>query len=154
MKIVKEAYTEHYKFIVDPEYVAISVPFPDESDSTIQMSREEAKEAVDWLYNELNRVLPEVIQVKPSNIEPKVWDMPIGKVASAVHMASNGSQMPKDECSYQPRTDPATQTVELKLGDPNLAYKNLTGKGRGDGETATVDLAALNATVGVTSSRI
>ena len=154
MRIVKEVYTESVKVVSAPDYVTIEqLGTMTQAGNIVHMSIEEAREVVSWLNSELNRVLPEVIQVKPSNIEPKAWDMPMGAVVGAIkaaHTPLNGPRMPQDACSYDPGPRSATQTVELKLGDPNLAYRHSGGRtgAPGDGDAGIIDLGRLAAEVG------
>ena len=149
MRIVKEAYTDHCKLVVAPDYVSIQ-HFPTDSNSDpIHLTREEALEAVQWLSGELGRILPEIMTVP----------MPSSAVAMARaalgsdHNVWNGNVLePTAFCEpvYEPGARTATQTVELKLGDPNLAYRHTGGRTAiaGDGEAGISDLGALAEKVG------
>lgn len=136
MKIVKEAYTENCKVVFDPDYVTIGHT----TGEPIHMSINEAREIVEWLSHELNRVLPEVIQMT-APVEPsKPWVYNPGPTCQPV----------KQEPVYEPGPRSATQTVEVKVGDPNLAYRHIGGRTAqvGDGAAETIDLGALALKVG------
>lgn len=161
MRILKEAYTEHTKVVVAPEYVTLEHHPVITDQEVIHLSRQEAQELVLWLSGELNRVLPEVIQMK------KVDDVfvpmdehkgymsgelhPIDKVAVA-HNRAGAANIKKQEptCDYQPGDREAKQTVPLVVGDPFLVYRTTGGRTgtAGDGEAAITDLGALAEKVG------
>lgn len=141
MRIVKEAYTDHCKVVCAPDYVTIErFPTP-RHEEPIHISREEANELIAWLSGELGRVLPEVIKVPQGNSIPKE-DIQLFK------KASDKALKKADECDYVPSPRSATQTVPLTLGDPSLAYQNMPGRGPGDGQAETMDLAELAQRVG------
>lgn len=130
MKIVKEAYTENCKVVYDPDYVTIQHASGGEP---VHMSIAEAREVVEWLSHELNRVLPEVIPMH--QIDPGVWEKKLPEVMA------KGPSIPV----YEPGPRTATQTVEIKVGDPNLAYRHTGGRSAvaGDGDAGIMDLGAL-----------
>lgn len=51
------------------------------------------------------------------------------------------------EVVYDPGVRKATQTVEVKLGDPNLAYQGFKARVAGDGDMESTDLGALKGPV-------
>lgn len=129
MKIVKEAYTENCKVVYDPEYVTIQHASGGEP---VHMSIAEAREVVEWLSHELNRVLPEII--------------PMTKNPEDVYVKTKApAQIVESSCVYEPGPRTATQTVEIKVGDPNLAYRHTGGRTpvAGDGDAGIMDLGAL-----------
>lgn len=135
IKIVKEAYTENFKVVCDPEYVTIQYA---KGGEPLHFSKAELSEIIAWLSPELNRVLPEIIpMVKATDgvyaIEPKT-----------------PPKKPTPEPLYEPGPRSATQTVEIKVGDPDLAYRATGGRTGtpGDGLAETIDLGALAAKVG------
>lgn len=145
MIIVKEAYTEHVKAVVAPDYVTLEHNPGAHGQEVLHISREEATELVEWLSHELNRVLPETLVIRPYQprdiIEAEIVDMP--------RTPPKKPEIP-DACAYEPGPRTATQTVEVKVGDPNLAYRASGGRTRqpGDGVAETIDLGVLAAQVG------
>ena len=136
MRIIKEGYSEHHKFTVAPDYVTIEA-FPCEHGQTVlHLSRKEALEAVQWLSGELFRVLPEIIEMTPTVSDPRTFN----------YVSASSSSSPV----YEPGQRTATQTVPLKVGDPNLAHRAMGGRTTqpGDGELDVTDLGALAERVG------
>jgi hypothetical protein len=146
MRVIKEAHIGKAKFIVAPDYVAIQGE--DEISGVehrLQFSRSEAAELANWLNNELNRILPEIIDVKP-------WqDKLFEGIQCATQTPLKRTEMSKAEPVYDPGPRTASQTVEVKVGDPSLAYRASGGRTSqpGDGQTESIDLAALSASVAV-----
>ena len=138
MRILKEAYTEHIKAVVAPDYVTLERSPVVHGQEPLHLSVAEARELVEWLSHELNRVLPEII--------------PVGGVnkPSLPELISRGPSIPVNEPAYEPGPRSATQTVEVKVGDPNLAYRHIGGRTNqsGDGAAETIDLGELAAKVG------
>ena len=145
MDIKKEVTIAGLKFTVSKEYMAIEgkCELKDRPFSA-HLSRAEAAQVVGWLNNELNRVLPEIIQMSPAS-EARVFDFKPVYAQEVANTPPKRTQMPQDECSYDPGPRSATQTVKLNLGDPNLAYNATSGRTniKGDGDTAITDLGAL-----------
>lgn len=106
------------------------------SGEPIHLSIDEAKEIVSFLSGELMRVLPEFIEMKKQG---EVY------VAESVRVKNTAT-----ETVYEPGPRTATQTHEVKVGDPNLAYKYMGGRTNfdGDGQAGTIDLGALAEKVG------
>lgn len=130
MRITKEAHFDHCKVTCAPDYLSFETS---NSSEGIVFNRKEAEELVEWLSHELGRVLPEIMYIAP-NSDKAINTTEELKVAKAY----TGPV-------YDPGPRSATQTVELKVGDPNLTYHALgrSGKVSGDGDTAIVDLGAL-----------
>ncbi len=146
MRVVKDAFIGTTKFSVAPDYVSVSGQ--DEVSGvgfSVQLSRSEAAEVVSWLNSELNRVLPEVIQVEPVLNEARTWAVP--SYNPVKHIVAPVRPL---EAVYEPGPRTATQTVEVKVGDPNLAYRASGGRTgmAGDGDTGVTDLGALAEKVG------
>lgn len=120
MKIVKEAYTENCKIVFDPEYVTIGHL----KGEPIHIALSEAKEIVEWLSHELNRVLPETIKV-PSWEETAVKDLAKlprvngFPVASTDGKAYTGGKAPLESRSAV-LSDVGKEYAE-KVGNPFLA---------------------------------
>lgn len=129
MKIVKEAYTENCKVVLDPEYITIG----HHKGEPIHMSLEEAKEIVEWLSTEFNNIFTESSPVIPK-----------AKTYEGVDFTKKPTQV------YEPGPRLATQTVEIKVGDPFLAHRSSGGRTSvaGDGDAGITDLGALAAKVG------
>lgn len=143
MRIVKDAYTEGHKITFAPDYVAIQSSEDLRGEHVLSFSIEEAKEIVGWLSAELGRVLPEMI--------PVPWDgQMLAKIADLAPRTPPKKPVVPDICAYDPGPRTATQTVEVKVGDPNLAYRASGGRTAtpGDGSAQTIDLGALAAQVG------
>lgn len=137
MRILKEAYTEHVKAVVAPDYVTLEHMPVVHGQEPLHLSVAEAQELVEWLSHELNRVLPEII--------------PMAKNAEAVYVRTKApAQIVESSCVYEPGARTATQTVEVKVGDPNLAYRHTGGRTAisGDGDAGVMDLGALAEKVG------
>ena len=150
MRILKEAYTEHVKAVVAPDYVTLE-PMPMvHGQEPLHLSVTEARELVEWLSHELNRVLPEIIlPAFPQKYELK-GPGPEQRFADKAKEMASTRTVKTDQPVYEPGPRSATQTVEVKVGDPNLAYKHIGGRTNqsGDGAAETIDLAALAAKVG------
>ena len=152
IKVVKEAYTDTCRVVCDPEYVTIE-HFPTAAGiEPVHMSTKEAREVVEWLSHELNRVLPEII---PYKVPVSAWD--VAQVRALENLDVDKMEISKDkqrsvvlEPVYDPGPRTATQTVEVKVGDPNLAYKHTGGRtsAPGDGDAGVMDLGAQAAKVG------
>ena len=142
MRILKEAYTEHVKAVVAPDYVTLEHSPVVSGQDVLHLSRAEAEELVEWLAHELGRVLPETIPVP----------FPTKYISSKQVEATWVGTKPvnNDVCNYEPGPRTATQTVEVKVGDPNLAYRLSGGRTNisGDGDAGVTDLGTLAAKVG------
>lgn len=138
MRIIKEAHTGTTKFVVAPDYLEISGE--DEVSgvkASFVINRDEAVQIADWLFNELNQFGTSAL-VRKAEI-----------VASGPQPDNTKPKKKEDKCDYIPSPRSATQTVELKLGDPNLAYQSQRGRTPGDGDAGIVDLGKLHGSVTV-----
>jgi len=135
LRVIKEAYIGEFKVTSAPDYIVIA--HAAEKEHEIVFNIEEAKEVVNWLSGELNRVLPDLINV------------PYVPNKSVLHDIPRAVKAPEGPV-YEPGPRHATQTVELKLGDPNLAYRATGGRTgyAGDGASEVMDLGALSLKVG------
>ncbi len=109
MKIVKEAIIDDYHFILGDDYFTVTK----DGGELVMLKREELSDLVAWISSEIKpRVLPEIMRI--SQDVPghnKQWIGPIKK-----------AEPKTGDIVYDPGARTATQTVELKLGDPSLAY--------------------------------
>ena len=132
LKITKEAQVGTTTFVVDNGYFAVrGLDESTGAEAQFVMDRAEARELVKWLAFEFELTSNHVERIEPA---------PSIKEAPAVKKPSKAKE---EVCTYDPGKRTATQTVELKLGDPSLAYSSMAGRGPGDGAAAVVDLGSM-----------
>lgn len=148
MRIIKEGYTEHTKVVVAPDYVTIQRSPIAHGDEPVHLSVDEAREVVEWLSHELNRVLPETLLIVPK-LNTETWEnklvQDLKDLSKDKPFVAPMGPIRKQEPVYEPGPRSASQTVEVKVGDPNLAYRASGGRTgmAGDGDTGVMDLGAL-----------
>lgn len=135
MVILKQAIVGPYKFTISDEYLAITEQ--NTGNELVVINRDEAEEVVKWLDQEMFGGVYKAVY--PSN--------PFPEPSSEFVI---GATKPMPGPVYEPGERTASQTVELRLGDPNLAYAGgiLPDGRKGIHGVGVTDLGAASLTMG------
>lgn len=137
LRITKVAEVAGTTFTLAPEWLCIEGR--DEAnghDAKFVMDIPDALELTRWLRQEL---MP-----YPDQDAFKVGMNKAAKAEVEGRELLKPSKAKEEPCTYDPGARAASQTVELKLGDPSLAGRGFVGRAPGDGATGIVDLGALH----------
>lgn len=134
LKIYKEVHVDDVKFVYDSERLVIQ--FGNDSSNAHHISSDDARELAKWLSYE-------------TGLAPLAIHVDKGEYGDHVKEVTKKPVKKEEKCDYIPSPRSATQTVPLKIGDPNLAYQNMRGRAPGDGDAGVVDLGKMVGSVQV-----